>query len=63
MGILIYLFSSTIIFISGNLMVSLSSNFNNVIWLINGVLYLIYQIFILVEYIKHYSSNNNKNNE
>ena len=63
MGILIYLFSSTIIFISGNLMISLSSNFNNVIWLINGVLYLIYQIFILVEYIKHYSINNNKNNE
>jgi hypothetical protein len=50
MGILIYLFGSTILFLVGNLMTSLSPKLNKIPWILNSFLYIIYQLFILVEW-------------
>ncbi|MBF4506890.1 hypothetical protein IRZ83_09420 [Flavobacterium sp. JLP] len=50
MGILLYLFGSTILFLVGNLTVKFSKDFNMVTWLLNAILYVIYQLFILYEW-------------
>lgn len=55
MGILIYLFGSTILFLVGNLMTSLSPKLNKIPWILNSFLYIIYQLFILVEWKKSFS--------
>jgi hypothetical protein len=54
MGILIYLFGSTILFLVGNLMTSLSPKLNKIPWILNSFLYIIYQLFILVEWKKSF---------
>jgi hypothetical protein len=47
-GLLFYLFTSTILFLFGNL---INSNSNSkTIWVINNILYVIYQLFILAEW-------------
>lgn len=55
MGILMYLFGSTILFLVGNLMSSLSPKLNLVPWILNAFLYIIYQFFILFEWKKSFS--------
>jgi hypothetical protein len=55
MGVLIYLFGSTILFLVGNLMTSLSPKLNKIPWILNSFLYIIYQLFILVEWKKSFS--------
>jgi hypothetical protein len=55
MGILLYLFGSTILFLAGNLIVTLSSKMNKWTWILNSFLYIIYQLFILVEWKKSFS--------
>ncbi|MDI5887124.1 hypothetical protein [Flavobacterium yafengii] len=55
MGILIYLFGSTILFLVGNLMTSLSPKINKIPWILNSFLYIIYQLFILIEWKKNFS--------
>ncbi len=55
LGILIYLFGSTVLFLVGNLMNSLSSELNELTWILNSILYIIYQIFILAEWKKSFS--------
>lgn len=49
-GVLVYLFGSTFLFITGNLMTTLSTDLRSMVWIINNVLYLFYQIFIFVEF-------------
>ncbi|NHN28097.1 hypothetical protein FIA58_020660 [Flavobacterium jejuense] len=51
-GIFIYLFGSTFLFITGNLINTLTNDFRNIIWILNGVLYIVYQIYIFIEYKK-----------
>ncbi|VXB61931.1 conserved membrane hypothetical protein [Flavobacterium sp. 9AF] len=49
-GILLYLFGSTVLFISGNLITRLELASSEIIWILNSFLYIIYQIFILLEW-------------
>lgn len=55
MGILFYLFGSTILFLVGNLTIVLSPKMNKITWILNSILYILYQIFILVEWKKSFS--------
>ena len=49
-GIFIYLFGGTFLFITGNLMNSLNRSYGNLIWMINSVLYIICQMYFLIEF-------------
>jgi hypothetical protein len=49
-GISIYLFGSTVLFFVGNLMTTLSPEFNKIPWILNSFLYIIYQLFITYEW-------------
>lgn len=53
-GIFIYLFGSTFLFITGNLINTLTSDFRNIIWILNGILYIVYQIYIFIEFKKSF---------
>ncbi|MEO8235630.1 MAG: hypothetical protein ABI549_09475 [Flavobacterium sp.] len=55
LGILIYLFGSTVLFLVGNLVAKLDNNLNDIPWILNSVLYIIYQLFILVEWKNNFS--------
>lgn len=55
MGVLIYLFGSTILFLVGNLTIVLSPKMNKITWILNSILYIVYQVFILVEWKKSFS--------
>ncbi len=50
MGILLYLFASTILFLIGNLTVNFSKQFNMITWTLNAALYVIYLLFMLYEW-------------
>jgi hypothetical protein len=54
-GILMYLFGSTILFLVGNLTTTLSSKMSLITWILNSALYIIYQLFILIEWKKSFS--------
>lgn len=54
-GILFYLFGSTILFLVGNLTATLSPNLSKITWTLNAFLYIIYQLFILIEWKKNFS--------
>lgn len=52
-GLLIYLFGSTIVFLSSNLLISLNSNLPfKIIYSLNVYLYIGYQLFILFDLTK-----------
>jgi hypothetical protein len=53
-GILIYFLPHALVFSSGNLMPGLPSNVNQIIWLVNAVLYLIFLLLIFIEWYKHF---------
>lgn len=53
-GVLFYLFGSTILFLVGNLTIVLSPKMNKITWILNSILYVLYQIFILVEWKKSF---------
>lgn len=60
MGILLYLFGSTILFLVGNLTIKFSKNFNMITWMLNAGLYVIYQLFILYEWkVSYYKAEKN----
>jgi hypothetical protein len=59
-GIIIYLFGSTILFIAGNLIVTLNSEYTKLPWILNAFLYIIYQLFILMEWNKSFSKKENQ---
>lgn len=60
-GILVYLLGSTILFLVGNLMTSLSAAFNKIPWILNSFMYLLYQIIILIDWKRRFSNNEIKN--
>ena len=59
-GLLLYLFGSTILFLVGNLTIILSPKINTFTWMLNSSLYIVYQVFIFVEWKKNFSINNLK---
>jgi hypothetical protein len=54
MGIIIYLFGSSILYLVGNLTVVLSLKMGLTTWILNAFLYIIYQVLILIEWKKSY---------
>lgn len=50
LGILIYLFGSTVLFLAGNLVVKMSNKYNDIPWILNSFLYIVYQLFIFMEW-------------
>ena len=57
-GVLMYLFGSTILFLVGNLTTLLSLKMSLITWTLNAFLYVVYQLFILVEWKKSFSNKN-----
>lgn len=53
-GVLLYLFGSTILFIVGNLTIRLSVEYTKVPWILNSGLYIVYQVLILLEWKKSF---------
>ncbi len=53
-GIFIYILSSTLIFCSGNIMTELDPSINHLVWFMNVLLYLVYQILTSVEWFKNF---------
>ena len=54
-GMIIYLFGSTIIFLSGNIINLYSTKFAKGCWIFNSLLYVFYLILMLIEWKKNYS--------
>lgn len=50
LGLLLYMFGSTVLFLVGNLVVSFGPKFDEISWILNAGLYIIYQLFILYDY-------------
>ena len=58
MGILLYLFGSTILFLVGNLTAKLSYSFGMITWTLNAFLIIVYQLFIMYEWkVSYYKRN------
>ncbi|QSW87733.1 hypothetical protein J0383_15775 [Flavobacterium endoglycinae] len=53
-GIVIYLLASTVLFIIGNLSLGLSDDLKYLSWKLNAFLMVIYQLFILYDWIKSF---------
>lgn len=49
-GILMYLFGSTVLFLVGNLTAVLSPKMSLITWTLNAFLYIIYQVLILIDW-------------
>ncbi len=61
-GIFIYLISSTFLFSVGNIINSSLSSFKKNVWILNAILYVIYQILIFIEWYKNFKSKKNIKN-
>ena len=62
-GLLIYLFGSTVVFLTSNLLISLHSKFLlKMIMKLNVYLYIVYQLFILYELVTVYLIKKSKKN-
>ena len=59
-GILLYLFGSTVLFISGNLISKLDLAPSKIVWILNSVLYIVYQVFIVIEWREIFIKKSNK---
>ncbi|WP_340201971.1 hypothetical protein [Ascidiimonas sp. W6] len=57
-GVIVYLMSSSLLFIGGNLVISSSTEITKWIWIINAAIYLIYQLLIFVEWKQTYPAKN-----
>lgn len=53
-GVLLYLSGSTLLFVAGNYIVASDSILNKSIWIINSILFVVYQILIFVEWRKSF---------
>ena len=58
-GIFIYLISSTLFFVSGNYLTLLNREIVNVIWKANSIIYIIYQLLIILEWYFNFRKSNN----
>jgi len=54
-GVVFYLLTSTVLFLIGNLSSELSNDLKYVTWVFNAFLVLVYQFFILYDWIKSHS--------
>lgn len=54
-GIMFYLFGSTILFFVGNLTALMSAEMSKITWVTNALLYVVYQLFIVFEWYKNFS--------
>jgi len=54
-GVVFYLLTSTVLFLIGNLSSELSNDLKYVTWVFNAFLVLVYQFFILYDWIKSFS--------
>ncbi|MBK0370500.1 hypothetical protein [Flavobacterium agrisoli] len=61
LGLLIYLLSSTILFIFGNLTANLSKDVKMITWTLNAALTVMYQLFFLYEWKVSYVKKTLKN--
>ncbi len=59
-GILLYLFGSTVLFISGNLISKLDLAPSKIVWILNSLLYIVYQVFILIEWMEIFIRKSDK---
>jgi hypothetical protein len=57
-GIIGYMFGSTVLFLVGNLTVGLSNDVKYLSWRLNAFLFIVYYFFILFEWIKSFSKKN-----
>lgn len=55
LGIIIYLFGSTVLFLAGDLLTLYALRLEISIWVLNALLFIIYQILIFVEWKKSFS--------
>ena len=60
-GILMYLFGSSILYLVGNLTILLSTKMSLITWILNAFLYVVYQLFILFEWKKSFYKKAIKN--
>ena len=51
-GIVFYLLTSTVLFLVGNLSPELSADLKYITWMLNAFLIVVYQLFILYDWIK-----------
>lgn len=58
LGILIYLFGSTIVFLTSELMLQKAREYQLIIWELNVYLYIVYQLFIMYELRNYYLNKN-----
>ena len=61
-GVVFYLFASTILYLVGNLTLGLSSDLRYLSWTLNGVLIIGYYLLILFEWKIRYTQNRKINN-
>lgn len=57
-GVIGYMFGSTVLFLLGNLTMGLSDDFKYLSWRLNAFLFIVYYFFILFEWIKSFSKKN-----
>jgi len=62
-GIFTYLFASTVLFMFGNLIITVDMEINNYTWALNAIVYISYQIFIFIEWTKKYAEVNSDKND
>lgn len=57
-GIFIYIFGSTVLFMSGDILSTIDKSYGQVIYLFNGLLYVVYQVYIFIEWrrVRKYNS-------
>ncbi len=61
-GVFIYLISSTFLFSVGNIVNLSLSSFKKYVWILNAILYLVYQILIFIEWYKNFKLKKNIKN-
>jgi hypothetical protein len=54
-GIMLYLLGSTTLFFVGNLTALMSAEMSKITWVVNALLYVVYQLFIVFEWYKTFS--------
>lgn len=59
-GVIGYMFGSTVLFLLGNLTTGLSNDFKYLSWRLNAFLVIVYYLFILFEWIKSFSKKRAK---
>ena len=57
-GVVGYMFGSTVLFLLGNLTIGLGDDFKYLSWRLNAFLVIVYYLFILFEWIKSFSKKN-----